>query len=202
MAPGPTETPWSMLCMAATDRLSDESIGEKAPSSSDGVSKVEGDEQVACLLCFETIQQEDAKQGEVRKKRGRPKKKSLVHRSPKYVKGTRYLRGIPAVSKRDEQWNVMFKRLQDFKHQYGHCNVPQGYTLDPELATWVKNQRQAYRYMLDKKTTKRISPDRVTRLNHVGFEWRKYVRSVEWKPPKRMQPTLTIPNGLYCNESL
>lgn len=56
-----------------------------------------------------------------------------------------------------------------------------------ELATWVKNQRQAYRYMLDKKTdkkpTKRISPDRVTRLNHMGFEWRKYVRADEWKTP-------------------
>ena len=38
--------------------------------------------------------------------------------------------------------------------------------------------------MLDKKTdkkpTKRISPDRVTRLNHLGFEWRKYVRADEW----------------------
>jgi hypothetical protein len=41
--------------------------------------------------------------------------------------------------------------------------------------------------MLDKKTdkkpTKRISPDRVTRLNHLGFEWRKYVRADEWKTP-------------------
>jgi hypothetical protein len=33
----------------------------------------------------------------------------------------------------------------------------------------------------DKKPTKRISPDRVTRLNHLGFEWRKYVRAEEWK---------------------
>ncbi len=59
--------------------------------------------------------------------------------------------------------------------------------IDEELATWVKNQRQAYRYMLDKKTdkkpTKRISPDRVTRLNHLGFEWRKYVRADEWTTP-------------------
>jgi hypothetical protein len=79
----------------------------------------------------------------------------------------------------------MFKRLQEFKHEYGHCNVPQGFTTDLELATWVKNQRQAYRYMLDnkskdKKPTKRISPDRVTRLNHLGFEWRKYVRADDW----------------------
>lgn len=78
----------------------------------------------------------------------------------------------------------MFKRLQEFKHEYGHCNVPQGFATDLELATWVKNQRQAYRYMLDNKTdkkpTKRISPDRVTRLNHLGFEWRKYVRADDW----------------------
>ena len=41
--------------------------------------------------------------------------------------------------------------------------------------------------MLDKKTdkkpTKRIPSDRVTRLNHLGFEWRKYVRAEEWKHP-------------------
>jgi hypothetical protein len=74
------------------------------------------------------------------------------------------------------------------------CRLPPMIELTPtlsfcnlELATWVKNQRQAYRYMLDKKTdkkpTKRISPDRVTRLNHMGFEWRKYVRADEWKTP-------------------
>jgi Helicase associated domain len=115
----------------------------------------------------------------------------------------------------------MFKRLQDFKYATGHCNVPQGYPADlgtynvsitilshknisayvciyfvKELATWVKNQRQAYRYMLekkvdDKKPTKRISPDRVTRLNHLGFEWRKYIRAEEWKSQdtKRQQRT-------------
>lgn len=117
-----------------------------------------------------------------------------------------------------------------------HSNVPQGYAADLELATWVKNQRQAYRYMLDKKgdkkPTKRISPDRVTRLNHLGFEWRKYVRSDEWKAPRaprqkkqnkkakadsevakslpivpmhqlhHVAPPNQIPNELLCNESI
>jgi len=33
-------------------------------------------------------------------------------------------------SKRDIAWNVMFKRLQEFKYATGHCNVPQGFTAD------------------------------------------------------------------------
>ena len=186
----------------------------KVPSHVAGASKIS-------LLCFESFRSDNDDEdhhhpdlvGEKTPAESAPattttttgkgrKTKSLVKRPLKSSRCPRYLRGIPAVSKRDKQWNIMFKRLQDFRHQYGHCNVPQGYTLDPELATWVKNQRQAYRYMLDKKTTKRISPDRVTRLNHVGFEWRKYVRSVAWKPPKRMQPALAIPQGLFCNERL
>ena len=98
----------------------------------------------------------------------------------------KYVRGVPTVSKRDIQWNTMFKRLQQFKREYGHCNVPQGYTLDRELATWVKNQRQAYRYMLERKSSKRISTDRITRLNRIGFEWRKNARSVDfWRAAQK-----------------
>lgn len=88
----------------------------------------------------------------------------------------------------------MFRRLQEYKHEHGNCNVPQGYTFDPELAIWVKNQRQAYRYMLEKKTTKRISPDRVTRLNHIGFEWRKYGRAEERKSPRKLRSGRSTPS--------
>jgi len=83
----------------------------------------------------------------------------------------------------------MFTRLQDFKFDFGHCNVPQGYSQDPELATWVKNQRQAYRYVVEKKTTKRISSERIGRLNQLGFEWRKYVHVKEGTGFSHKTPT-------------
>ncbi len=35
-----------------------------------------------------------------------------------------------AFSKRDIAWNIMFKRLQEFKYATGHCNVPQGFAGD------------------------------------------------------------------------
>jgi len=206
---------WYSLCMAASYKLMDEkSYFNKAPPDEDDQTGV------ASLLCFETIDTEpDAtflKQSN--------KKKNIVPQISRKTsrlgsKQGRYIVGIPAVSKRDVAWNVMFRRLQEFQRENGHCNVPQGYSDDPELATWVKNQRQAYRYMLEKKTTKRISPDRVTRLNHIGFEWRKYVRAEEWKPPvkssqrrrvtgtKQSPSTLdsdpsTITDEILCDEKL
>jgi hypothetical protein len=48
------------------------------------------------------------------------------------IEGTAFFSVVDSslVSKRDIAWNVMFKRLQDFKYTTGHCNVPQGYTTD------------------------------------------------------------------------
>mmetsp|Transcript_9241 Transcript_9241/g.10197 ORF Transcript_9241/g.10197 Transcript_9241/m.10197 type:complete len:216 (+) Transcript_9241:104-751(+) len=169
---------WYSLCMAASYKLRDEEMYfNKTTSNKDDRTAV------ASLLCFENINSKP----NVTFLNKSSKKKNIVStcsRKSKRLgnKQGRYIVEIPAVSKRDVAWNLMFLRLQEFKCENGHCNVPQGYIDDPELATWVKNQRQAYRYMLEKKTTKRISSDRVTRLNHLGFEWRKYVRAEEWKP--------------------
>lgn len=175
---------WISL-LAASSHLMDERV--KCDATADP-----SDEEfaVANLLCLESTDgvSPNSRVAQAFTTMNDGENESLLNaKKHKCAKPLRYIRGIPAVSKRDIAWNIMFKRLQEFKYATGHCNVPQGFAGDLELATWVKNQRQAYRYMLDKKTdkkpTKRISPDRVTRLNHMGFEWRKYVRADEWKTP-------------------
>ena len=39
------------------------------------------------------------------------------------------------------EWDAMFKRLQAFKRQQGHCNVPEVYAPDQQLADWVQLQQ-------------------------------------------------------------
>eukprot|EP00546_Thalassionema_frauenfeldii_P004900 CAMPEP_0178925986 /NCGR_PEP_ID=MMETSP0786-20121207/18249_1 /TAXON_ID=186022 /ORGANISM="Thalassionema frauenfeldii, Strain CCMP 1798" /LENGTH=219 /DNA_ID=CAMNT_0020600993 /DNA_START=51 /DNA_END=710 /DNA_ORIENTATION=- len=185
---------WLSLCMAASYKLQNEEeiYFEKRDASTDESG---ANANVANLLCFEKLDKECSMAPCSVKLTSTVKVLSPAKRASRKVnRNFSYVLGIPAASKRDSAWNIMFRRLQEYKHEHGHCNVPQGYTYDPELAIWVKNQRQAYRYMLEKKTTKRISPDRVTRLNHIGFEWRKYARAEEWKSPRKLQSGRSAPS--------
>mmetsp|Transcript_5728 Transcript_5728/g.8107 ORF Transcript_5728/g.8107 Transcript_5728/m.8107 type:complete len:419 (-) Transcript_5728:255-1511(-) len=171
--PGVTNSanPFNFLCMAATDRLAKEDV-QQTPFA---------------LPSPLPAPQTQPQPQPPKKKRGPKKGKPMAVRRPHVANPKRrYVAGLQDTgSKRDLQWNIMFMRLQDYKFEKGDTNVPQGYKEDPELATWVKNQRQAYKCVLqthkrvDRKTVKRISPDRVTRLNHIGFEWRKYNKSQE-----------------------
>mmetsp|Transcript_13550 Transcript_13550/g.19997 ORF Transcript_13550/g.19997 Transcript_13550/m.19997 type:complete len:217 (-) Transcript_13550:55-705(-) len=208
-----SNTSWLSLCMAASYKLKDE---EKIYVEKKTGDSKEDETTVASLICFETLDRHCSGVSLSEKSKKTNSCVSPTKRTNRVVnRKARYIVGIPATSKRDSAWNVIFRRLQEFKHEYGHCNVPQGYSRDPELATWVKNQRQAYRYMLEKKEKKRISPDRITRLSHIGFEWRKYVRAEEWKATlkqssrRRAPSTKTdvpidrkIKDELVCDEGL
>ena len=55
----------------------------------------------------------------------------------------------------------MYERLVAFTKEYKHTRVPRGYKPDPQLANWVKRQRET----CQKK-------DRIDLLNDIGFEWR------------------------------
>lgn len=64
---------------------------------------------------------------------------------------------------------VLPQSLQ-FKENIGHCRVPKGYDKDPELANWVRNQRMEESYLRKGKKT-RMTQDRYTKLNDLGFKW-------------------------------
>jgi hypothetical protein len=71
---------------------------------------------------------------------------------------------------------MLFEKLQSFAKEHSHCKVPKGYTNDPELANWVRNQRLEYANLQRNKKT-RMTADRVEKLNALGFKWSTAVPS-------------------------
>jgi hypothetical protein len=68
------------------------------------------------------------------------------------------------------QWNIMYSKLQAFQREARHCKVPKGYTKDPELANWVRNQRLEHANMTKNKKS-RMTQDRFQMLDDLGFKW-------------------------------
>jgi predicted helicase len=61
------------------------------------------------------------------------------------------------------QWEERFKRLVDYKEEFGNCLVPQRFKFkDFNLGSWISNQRT-------KK--EQLTPERLDRLNELGFVW-------------------------------
>jgi hypothetical protein len=69
-------------------------------------------------------------------------------------------------------WELVLTRLREFRKTHGHCNVPRNYPPDRSLGIWVQNQRRFWR-------TRVLQPDRIDRLNALGFEWN--VKDANWE---------------------
>lgn len=65
---------------------------------------------------------------------------------------------------KDSAWERFFAELLRYKKQHGTSNVPQRHTTLPALGVWVNNQRRL-------KKRKKLSRERIRRLNAIGFEW-------------------------------
>jgi hypothetical protein len=72
----------------------------------------------------------------------------------------------------DAGWEAQLAKLKAYTGHHGDCNVPQGWTEDPQLGNWVHRQRQR------KKALDRGEPSaggmtaaRVAKLDALGFEW-------------------------------
>ena len=75
-----------------------------------------------------------------------------------------------------DQWTKMFKRLQVYQQEHnGSCHVPKQYQQDPQLGTWVSNQRRNY-----KKGS--LSKDRCDQLEKIGFEWTSTLTNLQKTP--------------------
>lgn len=64
----------------------------------------------------------------------------------------------------EDRWEVMFQALLQYKQGHGDCLVPQRWKESRGLADWVSSQRSAY-------SRGQLAPDRVRRLDEIGFEW-------------------------------
>lgn len=67
-------------------------------------------------------------------------------------------------------WEIKFQQLRDYRIIHGDCMVR--FKENPQLGKWVKNQRQLYTNV--KKGRKPgISPERIIKLDSIGFNWGK-----------------------------
>jgi len=64
----------------------------------------------------------------------------------------------------DIAWEEKFRALSAFKKRYGHCNVPSKFKGDPELGSWLVNQRQ-------RRRLGKLPIDRFKRLDSLGVNW-------------------------------
>lgn len=67
----------------------------------------------------------------------------------------------------DANWERMFDELKRIRQSLGHCNIPAKWAENSKLATWVTNQRH-------KKKKGVMSPERVGKLETLGFCWSAY----------------------------
>ena len=61
-------------------------------------------------------------------------------------------------------WGTRLEELKQFKHDFGHCGVPNGWQKNPRLSSWVKWQRHNY-------ISGEIPKNRIEKLNALGFKW-------------------------------
>ena len=61
-------------------------------------------------------------------------------------------------------WEQRFSELLSFKERFGHCNVPDKWQENPKLGNWIGVQRRSYQ-------KGKISQERISGLNEVGFLW-------------------------------
>lgn len=67
---------------------------------------------------------------------------------------------------KDIRWEQMYQKLLIFKKKYGHTKVPQDFKENKTLGGWVSKQRGS-------KTRKLLSPERIKKLNQIGFLWKE-----------------------------
>ena len=72
----------------------------------------------------------------------------------------------------DAIWEQMAQALAGFKTRHGHCNVPQKYSEDPRLGTWLAVQRRFWKRGA-------LSADRIARLEALGVVWDAFDRAWE-----------------------
>jgi hypothetical protein len=76
----------------------------------------------------------------------------------------------PATSWLDK-WEAWLARLKLYKAAHGDCNVPQRWAEDPQLGTWVLNQRQAKKRLDRGELSPRMTAARMAKLDALGFAW-------------------------------
>ena len=76
------------------------------------------------------------------------------------------------IEKLGVSWDFKYGELVAYKEEYGDCNVPRGYSYNPQLGAWVDRQRYLYR-------KNKLGNSKIERLEIIGFVWEPY--EVQWE---------------------
>ena len=68
-------------------------------------------------------------------------------------------------------WDQRFQELKQYHKDYSHCNVPNVFPENKALGRWVNNQRQQYKKFLAGDSKSSMTPERIQKLESVGFQW-------------------------------
>ena len=70
------------------------------------------------------------------------------------------------------RWDMKLNELVAYKDAHGgSCNVPRRYAENPQLGTWVDNQRRAYKKFQQDPSTSFMTQERIERLESIAFQW-------------------------------
>ncbi|MEI8374910.1 MAG: helicase associated domain-containing protein [Planctomycetota bacterium] len=96
-------------------------------------------------------------------------------------------------------WEQRFKELEEFKKEYGHCNVRRRYSLNPALGQWVSGVRKA-------KKHGKLAEERVRRLDAIGICWERRTtweqRIIDLKAFKNKYGHCNVPRRYQPNPAL
>jgi hypothetical protein len=71
----------------------------------------------------------------------------------------------------DAGWEAQLAKLRKYRRKHGGCNVPRGWTEDPGLGSWVKNQRARKKKLDRGQPSKGMTAARAAKLDVLGFAW-------------------------------
>jgi len=70
----------------------------------------------------------------------------------------------------ERSWEDSYELLLKYRKETGSTRVPHHYKADFRLGSWVAVQRKEYKMLMDEKPSK-MTPEKVQRLESVGFQW-------------------------------
>jgi len=70
----------------------------------------------------------------------------------------------------EKMWKMRYDELRRYKAAFGDCLVPQRFSVNPKLGTWVNTQRRHYKLLKEGKHSC-MTDERIKMLQDLGFAW-------------------------------
>jgi Helicase associated domain len=80
----------------------------------------------------------------------------------------------------NDSWSLSYQQLREYRIINGNCNVAKA--TNPKLCKWIDNQKFAYTNVKSAKKGNKISPEKILKLEGIGFSWgKKHPEPPSWE---------------------